>query len=131
LAFVGGGLILASGVSAHGFLLSVLSLVSDRLPAILPGTISTPLSIALAILSVPIALGGLTVISGGVALYRGHIFTGRLLIALGGGASFLGLLAALAYAVLTQGAASVDAHSQYWIGVVIAILARRLAGRAP
>jgi len=55
---------------------------------------------------------------------------GRFLIGLGGGASFLGFLIALAYAVVTEGATAVDAHSQYWIGVAVAVLARWLAGKA-
>ncbi len=130
MAFVGGGLIVASGFSAHGFLLSLLSLLNGGLPTILPGAIAFPLSITVSILSELIALGGVTVLLGGIALYRRHIFVGRLLIALGGGASFLGFLVAIVYAVVTEGVTSVDAHSQYWIGVVVAILAKRLAGKA-
>ncbi len=130
LAFVGGGLIIASGFTVHGFLLSLLSLVSSGLPTILPGAFTLPLSITVSILSALVALGGVTVLLGGIALYRRHIFVGRFLIALGGGASFLGFLAAIGYAVATEGVTSVDAHSQYWIGVVVAVLARRLAGKA-
>ena len=130
LAFIGGGLIIASGFSVHGILLSLLSLVSGGIPTVLPGAIAIPLSITVSFLSALVALGGVTVLLGGIALYRRHIFVGRFLIALGGGASFLGFLLSIAFAVATQGVASVDAHSQYWIGVVVAILARRLAGKA-
>jgi len=130
LAFIGGGLIVASGFTVHGFLLSVLSLVSGGLPAIIPAEIAIPLSITASVLSALVALGGITVLLGGIALYRRHVFVGRFLIALGGGASFLGFLVAIGYAVVTEGLTSVEAHSQYWIGVVVAILARRLAGKA-
>jgi len=130
LAFIGGGLIIASGFSVHGILLSLLSLVSGGIPTVLPGAIAIPLSITVSFLSALVALGGVTVLLGGIALYRRHIFVGRFLIALGGGASFLGFLLSIAFAVATQGVASVDAHSQYWIGVVVAVLARWLAGKA-
>jgi len=130
LAFIGGGLIVASGFGVHGFLLSILSLVSGGIPTVLPGAIAIPLSITVSILSALVALGGVTVLLGGIALYRRHVFVGRFLIALGGGASFLGFLIALAYAVVTEGVTSVDAHSQYWIGVAVAVLARWLAGKA-
>ena len=130
LAFIGGGLIVASGFTVHGFLLSLLSLVSGGLPSIIPPEIAIPLSITASVLSALVALGGVTVLLGGIALYRRHVFVGRFLIALGGGASFLGFLIALAYAVVTEGVTSVDAHSQYWIGVAVAVLARWLAGKA-
>ena len=130
LAFIGGGLIVASGFTVHGFLLYVLSLVSDRLPGIIPTEIAIPLSITASVLSALVALGGITVLLGGIALYRRHIFVGRFLIALGGGASFLGFLVTIGYAVVTEGVASVELHSQYWIGVVVAVLARWLAGKA-
>jgi len=130
LAFVGGGLILLSGFTVHGFLLSILSLVSDRLLTLLPGTIALPLSIVLTILSILIALGGITVILGGIAILRRHIFLGRLLIALGGGASFLSFLIAVAFAAVTEGLTSISAHSEYWVGVIFAVSARWLAGKA-
>jgi len=130
LAFVGGTLILLSGFTVHGFLLSILSLVSDRLLTLLPGTIAIPLSILVIILSVLIALGGFTVILGGIVIFRHRIFLGRLLIALGGGASFLSFLVAVAYAVFTGGVTSISAHSEYWLGVIFAVSARWLAGKA-
>ncbi|TLX95043.1 MAG: hypothetical protein E6K96_07845 [Thaumarchaeota archaeon] len=130
LAFIGGGLIVTSGFTVHGFLLSLLSLVSGGLPTIVPAEIAIPLSITASVLSVLVALGGITVLLGGIALYRRHIFVGRFLIALGGGASFLGFLVTIGYAVVTEGVTSVEAHSQYWIGIVVAVLARWLAGKA-
>ena len=130
LAFIGGGLIIASGFTVHGFLLSLLSLVGGGIPTVLPSAIAIPLSITVSFLSALVALGGVTVLLGGIALYRRHVFVGRFLIALGGGASFLGFLLSIAFAVATQGVTSVDAHSQYWIGVVVAVLARWLAGKA-
>lgn len=130
IAFIGGGLILASGFTVHNFLLSLLSLLSDRLLTILPGAVAIPLSITITILSVLIALGGFTVILGGITIFRHHISAGRLLIALGGGASFLGFLVAIVYAIVTGGVTSVAAHTLYWIGASLAVLARRLAAKA-
>ncbi|TLY12775.1 MAG: hypothetical protein E6K86_11020 [Thaumarchaeota archaeon] len=103
LAFIGGGLIITSGFTVHGFLLSLLSLVSGGIPTVLPGAIAIPLSITVSFLSALVALGGVTVLLGGIALYRRHVFVGRFLIALGGGASFLGFLLSIAFAVATQG----------------------------
>ncbi len=130
MAIIGGGLILLSGLTVHSFLLSIISSVSESLLTILPGSIAIPLSIALAILSILIALGGVTVILGGIAIIRDHISLGRFLIALGGGASFLVFLVAIVYALLTGGATSITAHSQFWIGVALAIFSRWLAGKA-
>ncbi len=130
MAIIGGGLILLSGFTVHGFLLSIISAVSYSLLTILPGSIAIPLSVALAILSLLIALGGITVILGGITIIRHHISLGRVLIALGGGASFLAFLVAIVYALLTGGVTSITAHSQYWIGVALAVLSRWLAGEA-
>ncbi len=129
LAIIGGSLILLSGFTVHGFLLSIISLLSDRLLTILPGSIAVSLSIALTILSILIALGGITVILGGIAILRHHPFVSRLLIALGGGASLLGFLVAIVYALVTGGATSITAHSQYWVGVILAVCSRWLVGK--
>src|SRR5438552_12605768 len=74
LAFIGGGLIVTSGFTVHGFLLSLLSLVSGGLPTVLPGAIAIPLSITVSFLSALVALGVVTVLLVGIALYRRRVF---------------------------------------------------------
>ncbi len=129
LAIIGGSLILLSGFTVHSFLLSIISLLSDRLITILPGSVAIPLSIALTILSILVALGGITIILGGITIIRHHLSLGRLLIALGGGASFLAFLVAIVYALVTGGVTSISAHSEYWVGVILSVFARWLTGR--
>ena len=51
-----------------------------------------------------LTLGGVTVVMGGLAVLLGHKTIGRVLVALGGGASFIGLLISLGYTVFTAGA---------------------------
>jgi hypothetical protein len=77
-----------------------------------------------------VSLGGITGVAGGLSLFLGRRTVGRTLIALGGGAGFLGLSLALGYTVFVSGLASLASHVGYWVGVVLAVLARRLSARA-
>lgn len=129
LALAGGFLIVASGLSAHGFLLFVVDFLKDKVPNYLLGLTGEFASLAIQVLAVLIAMGGITVILGGIAVLSGHFFTGRLLIALGGGAGFLGLAITMAYWALTMGLPTIITHSEYWIGVILAVIARSLARR--
>lgn len=129
LALAGGFLIVASGFAVHGFLLFVLNFLNGKIPYYLPGFTGEFASFTIQVLTITIALGGITVILGGIAVLFGHLFTGRLLIALGGGAGFLGLAITIAYSALTLGPSTIITHSEYWIGVILAVIARSLAKR--
>jgi hypothetical protein len=129
LAIIGGFLIIASGFAVHGFLLLILDFLKGKVTSYLPGLAGALTSLAIQILTVLITFGGITVIVGGIAVLSGRIFTGRLLITLGGGAGFLGLLITIAYSTVSLGPSSIISHSEYWIGVILAVVARWLAKR--
>jgi hypothetical protein len=127
LAIFGGILIVASGFAIHGFTLTVLDWLVENAPNYLPPNITPFLVVVLEILSGLIALGGITVIFGGIVILSGHLTSGRLLIAFGGGTGFIGFLIALGYSFLTSGPSSIIVHVEYWVGVVIAVVARWMA----
>jgi hypothetical protein len=127
MAVVGGALMVSGGIANHSFLLSLLNLVGGRLSSDLGGIPGFVVVAALAAISLLISLGGLTVALGGAFIYAGHVTMGRTLIALGGGAGFLGLLISFGYVAVTSGFTDAVSHSVYWIGLVIAVVARRLA----
>lgn len=129
LALAGGFLIVASGLSAQGLLLFVLDLLKDKVPNYLFGLTGEFARLTIQVLAILIAMGGITAILGGIAVLSGHLFTGRLLIALGGGAGFLGLAITMAYSALTMGLPTIITHSEYWVGVILAVIARSLARR--
>ncbi len=127
LAIVGGLLIVVSGFAIHGFTLTILDWLMGAAPKYLPQNIAPFLVVVFQILIDLITLGGLTVIFGGIIILFGRLFTGRLLVALGGGAGLIGFLIALGYSFLTTGPLGIIIHLEYWIGIVIAVIARRLA----
>ena len=127
LAVVGGAMMAFGGVANHSFLLTVLSLVQSNLTNYLSGTTLFIVQVSIVVISLLIGLGGLTVAAGGILIFTGHRTLGRLLIALGGGAGFLGLLISFGYTAFTVGVASALAHSIYWVGLILAVVARRIA----
>lgn len=127
LAVSGGALMVIGGFASHSFLLSVLGLIDANLGGYLSGTSLFAVQVSILVISALISLGGLTVISGGVLIFTGHLTTGRLLIMLGGGAGFLGLLVSFGYAAFTTGVSGALSHSVYWIGLVLSVLGRRIA----
>ena len=120
---------MTSGLAAHGFLLSVLSFLKDKVANYPLGLTGEFASLTIQVLTLLIALGGITVILGGIAILFGRLFTARLMITLGGGAGFLGLAITIAYSALTMGLSTIITHSEYWIGVILAVIARSLAKR--
>lgn len=110
LGLAGGFLIVASGLAAHNLLLFVLDLLQDKVPNYLPGLTGEFANLTIQVLAVLIAMGGITVILGGIAVLSGHLFTGRLLITLGGGVGFLGLAVTIAYSALTMGLSTIITH---------------------
>jgi hypothetical protein len=130
LAFVGGILILAGGFGMPRFILSLFPFLESEAVVYLPGTAGVLVSAVILFVGILVALGGLTVMAGAAAVLYRHVRLGRLLIGLGGGAGFLGLLLAIFYSVVVQGLPFTLAHLVYWIGVLLAAGGRWLAGKA-
>ncbi len=127
LALFAGFLIATGGFASHSFLLDIVDIVKGQVPSHLSGSPATMAELALLGVAVLISLGGITVIAGGIALLYRHSTIGRLLIALGGGAGFLGLIFGVGYTAFTQGFSSVMEHGYYWLGIVFAAVSRWLA----
>lgn len=117
------------GVTSHSIALWILPMLNEEILARIPPPVQTGAVFAVDIIAALVSLGGLTVIFGGVSLLLGRRSIGRALVALGGGAGLIGLSLALGYTVLVSGVGSVTSHAGYWIGVVLAVVARRLAAR--
>ena len=128
LAVVGGLLMLASGYTSRGFLYTALGLGEPYLSDFLKGTELGAAVLAVTALELVTALGGLTVLVGGLIILARHTTTGRILVWLGGGAGFIGLLLGFGYtAYKLGGVGPVLAYLPYWIGLALAITGRRLA----
>ena len=85
-------------------------------------------NLAIQTLTILVALGVITVILGGIAILAGYVSSGRLLIALGGGAGFMGLLIAIGYSAITLHM-SILTHFEYWTGAIVSVIADCLARR--
>jgi hypothetical protein len=128
LAIVGGFLMLASGYTSRGFLYTALNLAEPHISDLLSGMIANVAILAVTILELVIALGGIAVMVGGLAILTNHTTTGRTLIFLGGGAGFLGLLVSFGYAAYKLGGFTpLLAYLPYWVGLAFAVSGRRLA----
>ncbi|MDG7006364.1 MAG: hypothetical protein JRM86_05460 [Nitrososphaerota archaeon] len=130
MAVVGGLSMFLGGVTSHSVALWILPMLRQEVLTRLPATVQTEATLAVEVIAALVSLGGITVVAGGLSLFLGRRTVGRTLIALGGGAGFLGLSLALGYTVFVSGLASVASHVGYWVGVVLAVLARRLSARA-
>ncbi|HUH99664.1 MAG TPA: hypothetical protein VLY65_01350 [Nitrososphaerales archaeon] len=127
IAVLGGLLMFLGGVTSHSLVLWILPMLQQEVLTRLPAPIETAARVAVDIIALLVSLGGITVVLGGLALLLGRRSTGRTLIALGGAAGVLGLSLALGYTVLVSGLGSVGPHAGYWVGVAVAVVARRLA----
>ena len=128
LAVAGGLLMVASGYASRGFLYKALGFAQPRIPDFLTGAAASAAALAIASLEVIIALGGVTVAIGGVAILAAHTTTGRTLVYLGGGAGFLGVLVSFGYTAYRLGGVGPTlAYLPYWVGLVLAVAGRRLA----
>ncbi len=131
LAIVGGLLMLGSGYTSRGFLYQALGYAAPRLSDFIGGAELSAATIAVTILELIIALGGLTVAIGGLVVLTHHTTTGRVLIYLGGGAGFLGLLVSFGYSAYKLGGLDpVLGYLPYWVGLAMAISGRWLAKKA-
>ena len=118
----------ASGYSSRGFLYTALGYAEPRISNLLSGAAANAALLAIAVLEVVIALGGLSVLSGGLVILAGHTTTGRMMIYLGGGAGFLGLLVSLGYSAYKLGGIDpVLSYLPYWAGLAMAVTGRHLA----
>jgi len=128
LAVIGGLLMLVSGYTSRGLLYTALGLAEPRISDFLSGVAANVAVFAVAILESVIALGGLTVVIGGLVVFTHHTTTGRTLIYLGGGAGFLGLIVSFGYSAYRLGGLSpVLAYIPYWVGLAMAVSGRWLA----
>jgi hypothetical protein len=128
-AILGGLLMFLGGVTAHSFALWILPMLNEEILTQLPAPLQTEAVLAVGVIAALVSLGGLTVVFGGISLLLRRRSIGRVLIALGGGAGLIGLSLALGYTVLVNGLGSVTTHAGYWTGVVLAVVARRLAAK--
>ena len=128
LAVVGGIFMLASGYTSRGFLYTALGYGANEVPNLLSGFAGSLALMAITILELVIALGGITVALGGLIILGRHTTVGRILIYLGGGAGFLGLVISFGYSVYKLGGIDpVLAYIPYWVGLAMAVTGRRLA----
>ena len=125
---VGGILMLASGYSSRGFLYIALGYAEPQISDFLSGAAASAAVLAITALEVTIALGGLAVLVGGVIVILRHTTTGRVLIYLGGGVGFIGLLVSFGYSIYKLGGVDpVLSYLPYWVGLAMAVTGRRLA----
>lgn len=129
IAIVGGLLMFLGGVTSHSLALWILPMLNQQVLTRLPSPVQSWAVLAVDIIAALVSLGGLTVVFGGVALLLGRRSIGRVLVALGGGAGLIGLSLALGYTVLVSGPGSVTSHAGYWLGVVLAVVSRRVAAK--
>ncbi|MDG7010218.1 MAG: hypothetical protein JRM71_05425 [Nitrososphaerota archaeon] len=128
LAILGGVLMLGSGYVSRGFLYTALGYAEPHISAFLSGEYAGAAVLAITIVQAVIALGGATVAAGGLAVIASRATVGRTLIWLGGGAGFLGLLVGFGYSAYRLGGVNpVLGYLPYWVGLLMAIVARRLA----
>jgi hypothetical protein len=127
LAVAGGLLMLISGYNSRGFLYMALGYSAQEIPGILSGMAADVVTFAVTVLELLVALGGLTVLAGGLIVLARHSTIGRVLIYLGGGAGFLGLLISFGYSAFRLGLDPVLSYLPYWLGLALAVAGRRLA----
>ena len=128
LAVAGGILMLGSGYNSRGFLYTALGYAEPHISDFLNGMAASVAVLAITVLELIVAFGGLTVLLGGLVILSRHTTIGRVLIYLGGGAGFLGLLVSFGYSVYRLGGLDpVLSYLPYWVGLAIAVVGRRLA----
>ena len=119
---------LGSGYTSRGLLYTALGDTEPRIIDFFGGIIAGAAFLAIAMLEVVIALGGVTVAAGGIIILARHSTTGRVLILLGGGASFFGLLITFGYSAYKLGGfGPTFSYLPYWLGLAFAVAGRRLA----
>ena len=116
-----------SGYAARGFLYQALGYAEPHLSD-LGGALASAAVLAITLVQLVIGLGGLTVMAGGVIVLAKHTSIGRFVILLGGAGGFLGLLISFGYSVYKVGGVDpILYYLPYWVGLVMAVIGRRLA----
>ena len=119
---------LGSGYTSRSFLYVALGYTEPRISDFLNGMVANAAVLAIATLGFIIALGGVAVGLGGIIILTRHSTMGRILIFLGGGAGFLGLLISFGYSTYKLGGLGPAlSYLPYWIGLALAVVGRRLA----
>lgn len=121
LALVSGVLLLISGISGAGTWRS-LRVGLENYVALPPNV-----ELALQIIIVLGALGGLTVLAAAYLLWKGLKRTGRLLVTIGVGIGLIGLTLAILLALVNGSLESFLSPSTGLVGIVLSIVARMLA----
>jgi len=121
LALVSGALLLISGISGAGTWRS-LRVGLENYVALPPNV-----ELALQIIIVLGALGGLTVLAAAYLLWKGLKRTGRLLVTIGVGIGLIGLTLAILLALVNGSLESFLSPSTGLVGIVLSIVARMLA----
>jgi hypothetical protein len=128
LAVIGGFLMLVSGYTSRGLLYTALNLAEPHISDLLGGMALNAALLAVAMLELVIALGGIAVMIGGLIVLANHTTMGRTIIYLGGGAGFLGLAVSFGYTVYKLGGfGPLLAYLPYWVGLAMAVSGRWLA----
>lgn len=128
LAVIGGVLMTVSGYASRGFLYTALGYAEPQVSNFLSGAAENVAVLAITLVELVIALGGLSVLAGGLIVLAGHTTTGRVSIYLGGGAGFVGLLVSFGYSAYKLGGLDpVLSYLPFWIGLIFAVVGRRLA----
>ena len=117
----------AGGYSSRGLPFAALGYAEEEIPSFLTGLGVSAATLAISVLELIIALGGLAVLAGGLLILFHHARTGRVMVYLGGGTGLFGLLISFGYAAYRLGPASAIAYAPYWVGLAMAAGSRRLA----
>ena len=127
LAMAGGVLMLASGYTSRGILFQAFG-ISEHYVLDIGGVAANLLAFGITIIEFVVALGGFTVIVGGIVIMAHHTTAGRAIVYLGGGTGFLGLIISFGYSVFSLGGFNhILAFLPYWVGLALAVSGRRLA----
>ncbi len=132
LCLVGGILLfLASAIGSIGMYGTIIAFVADQYPEMV-GILDN----ALLILSFIAGLGGIGVIIGGYMLTTDRFGTGKFIIGIAAGMGLVGLIIVLAQQFMLAGTSGVVdyvnlmvSQGSGWIGAVLAILGRKMAGK--
>jgi hypothetical protein len=127
LAIIGGILIITSGFRTGSFLVTAAKFSEAQFGSLLPGQALSLIQIGLIALSFVIGFGGFLAILGGILIISKHVTIGKILLGLGGGVGFIGIAISMGYAIYVSGFSVLATHFDYWLGVLIASIARYLA----
>ena len=132
MCLVGGILLfLASAIGSVGMYGTIFTFVADQYPEMV-GILDN----VLLILSFIAGLGGVGVIIGGFMLTTDRVGTGKFIIGMAAGMGLIGLIIVLAQHFMLAGTSGVIdyvtlmlSQGSGWIGAVLAILGRKMAGK--